>query len=520
MREGRGRADDAGMESPLATHLARHSSHAPPPGVWTRDIHQNGPVVAFVEPMLAAFGRGFRAGFARWGFPLAGMGHVLIDGWLYLSAQDLTDPEELARRLPLVEALGDLAALRDETSAWLSDVLPVVDAARRAVAPGPLADRSDEQLADDLVAAYGLLIDLGERRMTALPGINLLTAAFLVDGEEAGLTRSECLALLAGSSHATTSLARAVTASAGTAVGGTGVAVTDEYADDLLSPDGLGSAVTGWGEGWWRRASAPAADLGTPEVAPALTGVLADARAAQDVREASRELFLRLLGRSRRIAVELGRRLAATGALDEPDDVTYLTPAEVVAVAAGELAGPVATALVRSRRHDVAVAAAAVPEPMLGAPAAVAAPVGPPPELGPGAMRVFVLAMSWLAAIDGEPVGTPAAADAETVLLGVPASPGTVTAPVRVVLDVDDVVRLEPGEILVCGTTTPAWCVALSVAAGVVSTGGGDCSHTAIAAREFAIPAVVGVTTAATRLRTGDVVTLDGTSGTVALQHR
>ena len=79
--------------------------------------------------------------------------------------------------------------------------------------------------------------------------------------------------------------------------------------------------------------------------------------------------------------------------------------------------------------------------------------------------------------------------------------------------------EIEPGEILVCGMTTPAWCVAISVSAGLISTGGGDCCHSAIAAREFAIPAVVGVATAMDALRTGDMVTLDGTTGVVTLQR-
>jgi pyruvate,water dikinase len=119
--------------------------------------------------------------------------------------------------------------------------------------------------------------------------------------------------------------------------------------------------------------------------------------------------------------------------------------------------------------------------------------------------------------MDGPARGEPTEGD---VLRGTPASAGRVTAPVRVVRRADDLAAAEPGEILVCGHTTPAWSLAISVSAGLVATGGGDCCHAAIVAREFAIPAVVGVAGAFDALQTGDVVTLDGSAGTVAPLRR
>ena len=490
------------MTSPLAIHLPRCSSHTPPPGVWVRESHADAPVVAFTEPMLAAFCRGFERGFARWGFPLAGMGHAVIDGWLYLCNQDLTDAAELARRMGRVEQVADLVELRRTAHEWQCDVLPTVDAARRAIAPAPLEAYTTDELAGALVAAYSLLVDFAEQRMTVLPGTNLLTSAFLVDGEAAGLTRAECLAALAGSSHATA--ARSRDADPG----------DDEYIDDLLAIDG-GTPVDA--AGTMTGGAAPVARAGSVSVPDALSATLADARMAQDVRESSRQLFMRLLGRARRIAAELGSRLAATGALEAADDTTYLTPDEIVAVHSGALPGAAAKALVRSRRHDVEVSAQHVPDRTIGTPVVhdVAPPT--PTEIGDGAMRVLVLAMSWLSAIDADDTLEQSLPDG--CLRGVPASPGVVTAPVRVVRHVDDVMSVEPGEILVCGITTPAWCVAISVSAGLISTGGGDCGHSAIAAREFAIPAVVGVSSAMDVLRTGDVVTLDGTTGFVTIQR-
>jgi phosphohistidine swiveling domain-containing protein len=498
------------MTSPLAVHLPRFSSHTPPPGVWVRETHTDAPVAAFVEPMLAAFGRGFERGFAHWGFPLAGMGRAVIDGWLYLCSEDLSDADELARRIERVEHVGDLTELRRTAREWQADVLPSVDAARRSIAPSPLETYSPDELADALVAVYSLLVDFAERRMAAVAGTNLLTSAFLVDGAEAGMSRAECLAALAGGSHATAARSR----DAGGANGASGEAL-DEYIDDLLSADGsvpvAGGGLPAAG------GAAPVARECTVAVPAQLTPTLADARLAHDVREASRQQFMRLLGRARRIANELGSRLVDGGSLDAADDTSYMTPDEIVAVHTGSLPAASAKALVRSRRHDVEVAAARVPDAVVGAPIVRDAPPAPPAELGAGAMRVLVLAMSWLSSMGADGAAAPTSQDGN-LLRGVPASPGVVTAPVRVVRHVDDVLLVEPGEILVCGMTTPAWCVAISISAGLISTGGGDCSHSAIAAREFAIPAVVGVVSAMDVLRTGDIVTLDGTNGVVTLQ--
>lgn len=513
------------MHPSLAAHLPRFSSHSVPPGVWRQDAHQDGPVLAFVEPMLASFGRGFRAGFSHWGFPLAGVGHVLIDGWLYLAEEDLTDVEELARRLARVEAIGDLVEIREAASRFADTLLPDIDARRRAIAPGALDTRSAEELVDALVAAYSLLVEFGEQRMTFLPGTNLLTSAFLVDGAAAGLTRLDCLRHLAGSSRSTTALAGDLARGDATGVGSDELA--DEYADDLLATDGAQPPLALRADGWWATANAPdpvPAGAAPPgELPDGLAGTLADARLAQDVREASRELFMRLLGRARRIAAELGTRLAARGVLDTADDVAFLTPAEIVAAAGAGASGAATRALVRSRRHDVA-AVATPPDPVIGVPVPTASPLAEmAANFGPGALRIFVLAMSWTPAIDGNaPAQASAAEDADTgdsravEIRGVAASPGSVTAPVRVVHDVDELLDVQPGEILVCGCTTPAWSVAVSVSAGLIATGGGDCSHPAIVAREFGIPAVVGAA-AATSLRTGDVVTLDGAAGTVTV---
>ncbi|HET9646948.1 MAG TPA: PEP/pyruvate-binding domain-containing protein [Microlunatus sp.] len=114
-----------------------------------------------------------------------------------------------------------------------------------------------------------------------------------------------------------------------------------------------------------------------------------------------------------------------------------------------------------------------------------------------------------------EPEATLRPADAPPgALLGSPASAGTVTAPARVVLDPVGA-HLVPGEILVAPSTDPGWTPLFLTAGGLVMEMGGANSHGAVVAREYGIPAVVGVAEATQRIATGDLITVDGAAGLV-----
>jgi pyruvate,water dikinase len=113
-------------------------------------------------------------------------------------------------------------------------------------------------------------------------------------------------------------------------------------------------------------------------------------------------------------------------------------------------------------------------------------------------------------------IETAAAEAAKQVLRGTAASPGRVTAPARVILD-PHAAQLAQGEILVAPSTDPGWTPLFLTAAGLVVQTGGAMSHGAIVAREYGIPAVVGVAGAIECIHTGQSVTVDGTTGTVAL---
>ncbi|MBT2225192.1 PEP/pyruvate-binding domain-containing protein [Nonomuraea sp. NEAU-A123] len=105
---------------------------------------------------------------------------------------------------------------------------------------------------------------------------------------------------------------------------------------------------------------------------------------------------------------------------------------------------------------------------------------------------------------------TPAA-----TLTGTPGSRGTVTGTARIVRGPGDFARVRPGDILVCPFTDPAWTPLLRIVGGVVTETGGVLSHAAIVAREHAIPAVLGVPNATSRLHDDTTITIDGTAGTV-----
>jgi pyruvate,water dikinase len=111
-----------------------------------------------------------------------------------------------------------------------------------------------------------------------------------------------------------------------------------------------------------------------------------------------------------------------------------------------------------------------------------------------------------------------AGAPATGALTGTPASAGSVTGVARVILDPVGA-HLAPGEILVAPSTDPGWTPLFLTASGLVMEMGGANSHGAVVAREYGIPAVVGVADAVSRINTGDRITVDGSAGTITTGH-
>jgi len=105
----------------------------------------------------------------------------------------------------------------------------------------------------------------------------------------------------------------------------------------------------------------------------------------------------------------------------------------------------------------------------------------------------------------------------DAVIRGLPGSAGVVEGRVRHLTNLDEGHLLQPGEILVAATTNVGWTPLFPRATAVVTDVGAPLSHAAIVARELGIPAVVGTREATSRLKTGDLVRVDGTIGTVEL---
>ena len=107
--------------------------------------------------------------------------------------------------------------------------------------------------------------------------------------------------------------------------------------------------------------------------------------------------------------------------------------------------------------------------------------------------------------------------DGGLVLNGAAASPGLVEGIARVISSVDGITEVRDGEILVCGSTSPAWAPIFPKVRATVTDVGGVMSHAAIVAREFGVPAVVNTVSATQRLKDGQLVEVDGSAGTVRI---
>ncbi|MEX0785262.1 MAG: PEP-utilizing enzyme, partial [Dehalococcoidia bacterium] len=104
------------------------------------------------------------------------------------------------------------------------------------------------------------------------------------------------------------------------------------------------------------------------------------------------------------------------------------------------------------------------------------------------------------------------------IINGNGASAGTFTGIARVIPSLEHSHRLQPGEVLVCPATMPAWTPLFGIAAAVVTDHGGVLSHTAIVAREYGLPAVVGTKVGTQLIQDGQTITVDGEAGTVTLE--
>jgi len=134
----------------------------------------------------------------------------------------------------------------------------------------------------------------------------------------------------------------------------------------------------------------------------------------------------------------------------------------------------------------------------------------PPPMMPMKKKFLGIDTKVWLAESESNRTGN--------ILKGVPTSSGNITAPARVLRGPEDFDKMRAGEVLVAGTTTPAWTPLFAMASAVVTDIGGPLSHGSIVAREYGIPAVMGTGVATRRIQSGQVITVDGDKGEVILE--
>jgi len=119
----------------------------------------------------------------------------------------------------------------------------------------------------------------------------------------------------------------------------------------------------------------------------------------------------------------------------------------------------------------------------------------------------------WMAGVEAKPEDV-------SELKGFAASAGIVEGPARVLKLLEEIVTLEPGEIMVVGNTNPAWAPVFSKIKAAVTDIGGITSHAAIVCREYGLPSVTGTGTATSVIKTGDIIKVDGDRGVVTIVER
>jgi phosphohistidine swiveling domain-containing protein len=200
--------------------------------------------------------------------------------------------------------------------------------------------------------------------------------------------------------------------------------------------------------------------------------------------------------RVRLAAIAIGRKLVEAGALDDPEDVVYFRFNELRLLAASPDAFDART-IVSDRRDEREQQAL----------------VRPPQWIGTVTEEALAFPY-WSLWGFPEKFHRPPPEKVDEVH-GLGASPGVVEGVARSVASLDEFDQVQKGEILVCQMTNPAWVVLFTKIAGLVTDAGGVAAHPAVVAREFGIPAVVGTSVATERIRSGDRVRVNGTSGVV-----
>ncbi|MXX19041.1 MAG: hypothetical protein F4X03_08560 [Dehalococcoidia bacterium] len=207
-------------------------------------------------------------------------------------------------------------------------------------------------------------------------------------------------------------------------------------------------------------------------------------------RETTKASWTRLCRTYRQPVLEMGRRLAERGELDDAGDVWFLRLAELPEALDGGLSAAEIQDVVDERRTRYEM------------------------------LHDYELPIIFQRPVEATPRQT-ADAGGETSFQGIGVSPGQTRGRARVVLSADGAseATILPGEILVAPVTDAPWTPLFLPAAGVVVETGGLLSHAATVAREYGIPAVTGIRGATDFIATGTMLSIDGSTGTVTIEE-
>lgn len=192
--------------------------------------------------------------------------------------------------------------------------------------------------------------------------------------------------------------------------------------------------------------------------------------------------------------LQLGHKLVADGQIRDAEDVFFLLFDEIRALA--EDSAPADFKRAVRERQQVRLAQGKLnPPSWLG--------TQPPADLPPDPLITKFFGLGVAPSTDRK------------IVTGNPCSAGTATGTARVIMSLDQAHRLQPGDILVCQMTMPAWTPLFGHVSAVVADSGGPLSHCAIVAREYGIPCVAGTIVGTGTIPDGARIRVDGASGMV-----